>query len=288
MSRVQRRAGATPERLPHRRRSTVSESDQTPHESTPIPETSENLTAEQAEAARLRAEAELAGVPEGVDYDASAITVLEGLEAVRKRPGMYIGSTGERGLHHLVWEIVDNSVDEALAGYADTIDVTLLADGGVRVEDNGRGIPTGMNDAYGVSTVELVLTQLHAGGKFGGGGYKVSGGLHGVGSSVVNALSTRLVAEVRQKGSVFLMEFANGVPLAPLAQVGPSDETGTTITFWPNGEIFETTMFDFETLRSRFQQMAFLNKGLSITLVDERPDHADEDGTAPAVTFRYD
>jgi DNA gyrase subunit B len=136
--------------------------------------------------------------------------------------------------------------------------------------------------------VELVLTQLHAGGKFGGGGYKVSGGLHGVGSSVVNALSTRLVAEVRQKGSVFLMEFANGVPLAPLAQVGPSDETGTTITFWPNGEIFETTVFDFETLRSRFQQMAFLNKGLSISLVDERPDHADEDGTAPAVTFRYD
>ena len=133
-----------------------------------------------------------------------------------------------------------------------------------------------------------MLTQLHAGGKFGGGGYKVSGGLHGVGSSVVNALSTRLVAEVRQKGSVFLMEFAHGVPLAPLAQVGPSDETGTTITFWPNGEIFETTMFDFETLRSRFQQMAFLNKGLSITLVDERPDHADEDGTAPAVTFRYD
>jgi len=222
------------------------------------------------------------------DYDASAITVLEGLEAVRKRPGMYIGSTGERGLHHLVYEIVDNAVDEALAGYADTIDVTLLADGGVRVVDNGRGIPTDIHPTEGVSAVELVLTQLHAGGKFGGGGYKVSGGLHGVGSSVVNALSTRLIAEVRQKGSVFLMEFAHGVPLAPLAQVGPSDETGTTITFWPNGEIFETTVFDFETLRSRFQQMAFLNKGLSISLVDERPDHADEDGTAPAVTFRYD
>ena len=234
--------------------------------------------------------AELAQHMTAVDgnYDASAITVLEGLEAVRKRPGMYIGSTGERGLHHLVYEIVDNAVDEALAGYADTIDVTLLADGGVRVSDNGRGIPTDIHPTEGVSAVELVLTQLHAGGKFGGGGYKVSGGLHGVGSSVVNALSTRLVAEVRQKGSVFLMEFANGVPLAPLAQVGPSDETGTTITFWPNGEIFETTMFDFETLRSRFQQMAFLNKGLSITLIDERPDHADEDGTAPAVTFRYD
>jgi len=234
--------------------------------------------------------AELAQSMTAVDgnYDASAITVLEGLEAVRKRPGMYIGSTGERGLHHLVYEIVDNAVDEALAGYADTIDVTLLADGGVRVTDNGRGIPTDIHPTEGVSAVELVLTQLHAGGKFGGGGYKVSGGLHGVGSSVVNALSTRLVAEVRQKGAVFLMEFAHGVPLAPLAQVGPSDEAGTTITFWPNGEIFETTAFDFETLRSRFQQMAFLNKGLSISLVDERPDHADEDGTAPAVTFRYD
>lgn len=248
----------------------MSESDQTPHESTPIPETSENLTAEQAEAARLRAEAELAGVPEGVDYDASAITVLEGLEAVRKRPGMYIGSTGERGLHHLVWEIVDNSVDEALAGYADTIDVTLLADGGVRVTDNGRGIPTGMNDAYGVSTVELVLTQLHAGGKFGGGGYKVSGGLHGVGSSVVNALSTRLDAEVCQKGHAFRMSFDHGVATAPLEQMEASDRTGTTITFWADGDIFETTQYDFETIRARFQQMAFLNKGLTINLVDER------------------
>jgi DNA gyrase subunit B len=224
----------------------------------------------------------------GVAYDASAITVLEGLEAVRKRPGMYIGSTGERGLHHLVYEIVDNAVDEALAGYADAIDVTLLADGGVRVADNGRGIPTDIHPTEGVSAVELVLTQLHAGGKFGGGGYKVSGGLHGVGSSVVNALSTRLVAEVRQKGRAFFMEFASGVPLAPLADVGASDATGTTITFWPNGEIFETTVFDFETLRGRFQQMAFLNKGLTINFTDERPDHADEDGTAPAVSFRYD
>jgi DNA gyrase subunit B len=222
------------------------------------------------------------------EYDASAITVLEGLDAVRKRPGMYIGSTGERGLHHLVTEIVDNAVDEALAGYADLIDVTLLADGGVRVVDNGRGIPTDIHPTEGVSAVELVLTQLHAGGKFGGGGYKVSGGLHGVGSSVVNALSSRLVAEVRQKGHVFGMEFAHGVPKAPLAQLGPSNETGTTITFWPNGEIFETVVFDFETLRSRFQQMAFLNKGLTISLSDERPEHADEDGTAPGVSFRYD
>jgi DNA gyrase subunit B len=226
--------------------------------------------------------------PNGTLYDASAITVLEGLEAVRKRPGMYIGSTGERGLHHLVTEIVDNAVDEALAGYADLIDVTLLADGGVQVIDNGRGIPTDIHPTEGVSAVELVLTQLHAGGKFGGGGYKVSGGLHGVGSSVVNALSTRLIAQVRQKGHLFGMEFADGVPLAPLAQLGPSDQTGTTITFWPNAEIFETVTFDFETLRSRFQQMAFLNKGLTISLSDERPDHADEDGTAPGVSFRYD
>ncbi len=206
-------------------------------------------------------------------YDASAITVLEGLEAVRKRPSMYIGSTGERGLHHLVWEIVDNAVDEALAGYADRVDVTLLADGGVRVTDNGRGIPTDIHPVEGISAVELVLTQLHAGGKFGGGGYKVSGGLHGVGSSVVNALSDRLAVEVRQKGHVFRMQFAHGVPLAPLEMMEPlvdEDETGTSVTFWPNAEIFDTTEFDFETVRSRFQQMAFLNKGLTITLTDER------------------
>ncbi|WP_168583959.1 DNA topoisomerase (ATP-hydrolyzing) subunit B [Gephyromycinifex aptenodytis] len=203
-------------------------------------------------------------------YDATAITVLEGLEAVRKRPGMYIGSTGERGLHHLVWEIVDNSVDEALAGYADRVDVTLLADGGVRVRDNGRGIPTDMHATEGVSAVELVLTQLHAGGKFGGGGYKVSGGLHGVGSSVVNALSTRLEAEVRQKGHVFRMAFSNGVPIAPLEKMEESSETGTTITFWPSRDIFDAVDFDFDTIRARFQQMAFLNKGLTIALTDER------------------
>ncbi|MGA8979786.1 MAG: ATP-binding protein, partial [Pedococcus sp.] len=225
----------------------------------------------------MAAEAELAGVPAGTEYDASAITVLEGLEAVRKRPGMYIGSTGERGLHHLVWEIVDNAVDEALAGYADTIDVTLMADGGVRVVDNGRGIPTGHNDQYGVSTVELVLTQLHAGGKFGGGGYKVSGGLHGVGSSVVNALSSRLDAEVHQLGHVFRVSFAYGEATAPLEKMEPSDRTGTTITYWADGDIFETTTYDFETIRARFQQMAFLNKGLTINLTDERVPEASED-----------
>ena len=214
------------------------------------------------------------------EYDASAIQVLEGLDAVRKRPGMYIGSTGERGLHHLVWEIVDNSVDEALAGIADDIDVTILPDGAVSVADNGRGIPTGKRDGEDVSAVELVLTQLHAGGKFGGGGYKVSGGLHGVGSSVVNALSKRLDVEVRQRGHVFRMSFENGVPLAPLSQDEPLEDptkTGTTVTFWPNDKIFETVRFDFGTIRARFQQTAFLNKGLTITLVDERPDE-----TAPA------
>jgi DNA gyrase subunit B len=265
------------------------------------PDTTEHLTAAEAEAARAHAEAELAGVEPGADYDASAIQVLEGLEAVRKRPGMYIGSTGERGLHHLVWEIVDNAVDESLAGYADTIDVTLLADGGVRVKDNGRGIPTGMNEQYGISTVELVLTQLHAGGKFGGGGYKVSGGLHGVGSSVVNALSTKLDAEVRQLGHVFRMSFDHGVPVAPLAEEEATDETGSTITFWANPEIFETTTYDFETIRARFQQYAFLNKGLTINLVDEREPADEADAAAEgddvvdetekktrAVSYRYD
>ncbi|WP_353953827.1 DNA topoisomerase (ATP-hydrolyzing) subunit B [Knoellia sp. S7-12] len=219
----------------------------------------------------------VSAVADGATYDASAIQVLEGLEAVRKRPGMYIGSTGERGLHHLVWEIVDNAVDESLAGHADTIDVTLLADGGVQVKDNGRGIPTGMNEAYGVSTVELVLTQLHAGGKFGGGGYKVSGGLHGVGSSVVNALATRLIAEVRQLGHVWRMEFDHGERLAPLDKVGESDDHGTTITYWADDQIFETVEYDYETIRARFQQYAFLNKGLTINLTDERVQESTED-----------
>ncbi len=214
--------------------------------------------------------------PAGDDpaYDASAITVLEGLEAVRKRPGMYIGSTGERGLHHLVWEIVDNSVDEALAGHADTINVTLREDGSVRVKDNGRGIPTDIHPTEGVSAVELVLTQLHAGGKFGGGGYKVSGGLHGVGSSVVNALSSRMDVCVRQKGFAHRMSFDHGVPTGPLRRDEATEATGTTVTFWANPDIFETTHYDYETIRARFQQMAFLNKGLTITLVDERIERA--------------
>lgn len=206
------------------------------------------------------------------EYGADDIQVLEGLTAVRKRPGMYIGSTGERGLHHLVYEIVDNSVDEALAGYCDTIEVTILSDGGVRVVDNGRGIPVGMHRTEGKSTVEVVLTVLHAGGKFGGGGYAVSGGLHGVGSSVVNALSTRLEVEVRREGHVWRQSYRDGgQPQAPLEKGEKSDETGTIITFWPDPTIFDTVDFDYDTLRTRFQQMAFLNKGLRIRLRDERP-----------------
>ncbi|MEY4312643.1 MAG: gyrase subunit [Actinomycetota bacterium] len=204
------------------------------------------------------------------EYGAGNIQVLEGLEAVRKRPGMYIGSTGERGLHHLVYEIVDNSVDEALAGYCTTIDVTVLANGGVRVIDNGRGIPVDEHPTEKKSTVEVVLTILHAGGKFGGGGYAVSGGLHGVGSSVVNALSTKLTVDVSRQGNVYSQSYQNGVPDAPLKKGAATDATGTTITFWPNAEIFETVDFDYETLRTRFQQMAFLNKGLHINITDER------------------
>lgn len=210
------------------------------------------------------------------DYGASQIQVLEGLEAVRKRPGMYIGSTGPRGLHHLVYEIVDNSVDEALAGYCDNIIVTILEDGAVRVVDNGRGIPVDIHPVEGKSTVEVVLTILHAGGKFGGGGYAVSGGLHGVGSSVVNALSTRLDVEVKRQGNAYRATFHNGVADAPLSKDEATDETGTTITFWPNAEIFETVEFDYDTLRTRFQQMAFLNKGLRIELIDERVDEIEE------------
>jgi len=218
------------------------------------------------------------------EYGAGAIQVLEGLEAVRKRPGMYIGSTGPRGLHHLVYEIVDNSVDEALAGYCDTIDVTILEDGAVRVIDNGRGIPVDPHPSDGRSTVEVVLTVLHAGGKFGGGAYAVSGGLHGVGSSVVNALSTRFEVQVRQKGFTWNMSFTGSVPDAPLAKGEPCDETGTTITFWPSPEIFETVEFDYETLRTRFQQMAFLNKGLRIKLTDLRPQEQIENDEGELVT----
>lgn len=233
-------------------------------------------------------------------YDASNITVLEGLEAVRKRPGMYIGSTGERGLHHLVYEVVDNSVDEALAGHCDAITVTLLEDGGVRVVDNGRGIPVGMHPTEGRPTVEVVMTILHAGGKFGGGGYAVSGGLHGVGISVVNALSSRVETEVKREGFTWNQSFADGgKPVGTLRKGEPTEETGTSQTFWPDAEIFETTHFDYETLRSRFQQMAFLNKGLAITLIDEREtaQETEDDVTGEpveaaatnrTVTYKYD
>ena len=191
---------------------------------------------------------------------------------------MYIGSTGPRGLHHLVYEIVDNAVDEALAGYCDRIEVTILPDGALRVVDNGRGIPVDMHPVEKKSTVEVVLTILHAGGKFGGGGYAVSGGLHGVGSSVVNALSSRLEVEVHRQGNVYRQSYSIGVPDAPLKKGEASVATGTTITFWPNADIFETVDFDYETLRTRFQQMAFLNKGLTIELTDERPEEELEDG----------
>jgi DNA gyrase subunit B len=203
-------------------------------------------------------------------YGADSITVLEGLEAVRKRPGMYIGSTGERGLHHLVWEVVDNSVDEALAGYCDRIVVTLLADGGVRVVDNGRGMPVGMNTAQQKPAVEVILTILHAGGKFDSDSYAVSGGLHGVGISVVNALSSRLEVEIKREGHVWRQPYVNQKPAAPLQKGEASKETGTAVTFWPDATIFETVEFSFETITRRLQEMAFLNKGLTIIVADER------------------
>ena len=226
-----------------------------------------------------------------MSYDASAITVLEGLDAVRKRPGMYIGSTGERGLHHLVYEVVDNSVDEAMAGYATHITATLLADGGVRVVDNGRGIPVDEHPVEKRPAVEVVLTVLHAGGKFGGSGYSVSGGLHGVGVSVVNALSTTLDVEVRRDGQMYHQSYDRGVPRAPLAQGGAVDTTGTTVTFWADPDIFETTVYDFSTLSRRFQEMAFLNKGLTLTLIDERENVVtDDDGVEQprSVTYFYE
>jgi DNA gyrase subunit B len=221
------------------------------------------------------------------EYDASAIQVLEGLDAVRKRPGMYIGSTGERGLHHLVTEVVDNSVDEAMAGYGDRIVVTLLPDGAVSVEDNGRGIPVDIVESEGKPAVTVVLTVLHAGGKFGGGGYKVSGGLHGVGVSVVNALSTRLKVDVKLKGKLYTQSFTHGVPDEDLAEVGTSESNGTTVTFWADPDVFETTTYSYETLATRFREMAFLNKGLEIVIRDERPDHT-EDGHPVEQAFKAD
>jgi DNA gyrase subunit B len=221
-----------------------------------------------------------------LSYDARSITVLEGLEAVRKRPGMYIGSTGERGLHHLVQEVVDNAVDEALAGYADWIDVTLLADGGVRVADNGRGIPVDNHPVENRPAVEVVLTTLHAGGKFDRQSYAVSGGLHGVGVSVVNALSRRFEVEVQKDGFVWRQSYAVSEPTGPLQKGEPTEETGTIITFWPDEDIFESTVWSFETLSRRLQEMAFLNRGLSITITDERPDHIN--GEPNVITYRYD
>ena len=235
-------------------------------------------------------------------YEASDLKVLEGLEAVRIRPGMYIGSTGPRGLHHLVYEIVDNSVDEALAGFASHIEVTILPGNGVRVDDDGRGIPVDIVEATGISGVETVMTKLHAGGKFGGGGYAVSGGLHGVGISVVNALSTRVDIEVRRQGYHWTQTYTDQKPTAPLKQgepMGAEESTGTSVTFWADPAIFETIEYDFETLRSRFQQMAFLNKGLKISLtdlreIDQAGDEVAGDGDNPveelhrSVTYRYE
>ena len=204
------------------------------------------------------------------NYDESAIQVLEGLDPVRKRPGMYIGSTDERGLQHLIVEIVDNSIDEVLAGYCNVISVVLEKDGSCSVTDNGRGIPTGMHKTEHKSAVEVVLTKLHAGGKFGGSGYKISGGLHGVGLSVVNALSTKLEVEVKQNGNIYHQDYVRGNPTNPLTVVGSTKETGTKVTFLPDPEIFETVDFNYETLKTRFKEIAFLNKGLTISLKDER------------------
>ena len=220
-------------------------------------------------------------------YDASAITVLEGLEAVRKRPGMYIGSTGERGLHHLVYEVVDNSVDEALAGHCTHITVLLQKDGGVRVNDNGRGIPVDIHPIEKKPALEVVMTVLHAGGKFGDGGYSVSGGLHGVGISVVNALSRDLNVVVQREGFIWEQSYKLGVPNSPVEKGVATKETGTEVTFYPSEEIFETTDFSFEILSTRFREMAFLNKGLTISLRDERAGHVDEKGEVLEVKYCY-
>lgn len=209
-------------------------------------------------------------------YDASQIQVLEGLEPVRKRPGMYIGSTGSRGLHHLVYEVVDNSIDEVLAGFCDTIKIIIHKDNSITVEDNGRGIPVGIHPKTGRSAVEVALTMLHAGSKFGGGGYKVSGGLHGVGVSVVNALSEWLIVTVKQNGHIYRQRYERGKPVTDLEMIGDTDETGTTISFKPDYQIFEELEYNYDTLRNRFREMAFLNKEVTITLIDERDEKKEE------------
>ena len=219
-------------------------------------------------------------------YDGSDIQVLEGLEAVRKRPGMYIGSTGPRGLHHLVYEVVDNSVDEALAGFCTKIDVTIHEDNSITVADNGRGIPVDEHPKEKIPTVEVVLTILHAGGKFGGEGYKVSGGLHGVGVSCVNALSTRMEVEVKRDGSLYAIAFERGKTVEKLERIGNAQGAGTKTTFWPDPEIFtDTTEYDYDTLANRFREMAFLNKGLHIQLTDER--QLDDEGKPRTEAFQY-
>ena len=215
-------------------------------------------------------------------YDAAQIQVLEGLEAVRKRPGMYIGSTGARGLHHLVYEIVDNSVDEALAGYCTTIHVTIHKDNSITVEDDGRGMPVDKHPKLKIPAVEVIHTVLHAGGKFGGGGYKVSGGLHGVGASVVNALSTHMEVEIRRNGKIYKQCYERGKTVTPLEVIGDSKKTGSKTSFWPDPEIFETTIFDFDTLEHRLREMAFLNKGIKIIFKDER------EGKKRSETYHYE
>jgi len=215
-------------------------------------------------------------------YNAEQIQVLEGLEPVRKRPGMYIGSTGEKGLHHLVYEIVDNSVDEALAGYCDTINVTIQKDNSIMVEDNGRGMPVDIHPKMGIPAVEVIHTVLHAGGKFGGGGYKVSGGLHGVGASVVNALSTHMEVEIRRNKKVYKQTYEKGKTTSPLTEIGNARKTGSKTTFWPDPEIFDTTEYDYSTLEHRLREMAFLNKGIKITLTDER------EGKKKSEEFHYE